>query len=205
MRKSRFAPSPALVVACIALAVSLGGVGYAAVSLPRGSVGTPQLKANAVTGAKVRKDTLTGLDVNEATLRGFLRTGAVAAENGTPVFMYPAPDSTEADLSETTITLSKRGRIFILGRVMTTLTCAGGPCSTVYALFVDGELASGSETPVFADVGEPAASERLTLFAVSPELAAGEHTVSVKSSTTHPFIDTLVPSSRNLVAIAVAG
>jgi len=173
MRKSRFAPSPGLVVACIALGVSLGGVGYAAVTLPRGSVGTPQLKANAVTGAKVKKDTLTGLDVNEATLKGFLRTGAVAAANGTPFFMYTAPDATEADLTETTIALSKRGRIFMLGRVMTSLTCAGGPCNTVYALFVDGELASGSETPVFADVGEPASSERLTLFAVSPELAAG--------------------------------
>jgi hypothetical protein len=35
----RLRPSPALVVASIALAVSLGGVGYAAVKLPRNSVG----------------------------------------------------------------------------------------------------------------------------------------------------------------------
>ena len=30
-------PSPAMVVACLALAISLGGVGYAAVKLPKNS------------------------------------------------------------------------------------------------------------------------------------------------------------------------
>lgn len=206
MRLKKLAPSPALVIACVALAISLGGVGYAAVTLPRGSVGTPQLKDNAVTGAKVKKDTLTGLDINEASLKGLLKTGAVAAENGSPAFMYPAPDATETDLTTTEITLAKRGRILALGRVMTSLTCtADGPCNTVYALFVDGELMSGSETPLFADVGAPATSERLTLLAVSPPLAAGEHAVTIKADTTHPFIASLVPSSRNLAAIAIGG
>ena len=40
----RHRPSPALVVACLALAITLGGTSYAAVTLPRNSVGTPQLK-----------------------------------------------------------------------------------------------------------------------------------------------------------------
>jgi hypothetical protein len=48
-------PSPALVVACLALAVALGGMGYAAATLPRGSVGTAQLKNASVTPAKVAK------------------------------------------------------------------------------------------------------------------------------------------------------
>jgi hypothetical protein len=48
MRGSAHRPSPALVVACLALAVSLSGVGYAATVLPRASVGTAQLKRNAV-------------------------------------------------------------------------------------------------------------------------------------------------------------
>lgn len=207
MRLKKLAPSPALVIACVALAISLGGVGYAAVTIPRASVGTPQLKDNAVTGAKVKKDTLTGLDINEASLKGLLKTGAVAAENGSPAFMYLAPAATEDDLPnlETTITLAKRGKIFALGRLMTSLTCSGGPCSTVFAIFIDGELASGSETPLSADVGAPAISERLTLFAVSPSLAAGEHTVTIKADTTHPFIASLTPSSRNIAAIAIGG
>jgi hypothetical protein len=74
----RLRPSPAMVVACIALSVALGGTSYAAIKLPKNSVGTkqlkknavigPKLKANAVTGAKVAGNSLTGADVNEATL-----------------------------------------------------------------------------------------------------------------------------------------
>lgn len=56
-------PSPALVVACIALIVALSGTSYAAVVLPRGSVGTVQLKANAVNSLKVRDGSLTLLDL----------------------------------------------------------------------------------------------------------------------------------------------
>jgi hypothetical protein len=55
MRKYRVRrPSPALVVACIALLVALGGTSYATVlNVPRNSVGTPQLQRNAVKAAKI--------------------------------------------------------------------------------------------------------------------------------------------------------
>src|SRR2546430_15129123 len=53
-------PSPAMVVACLALAISFGGTGYAALKLPRNSVGTKQLQKNAVTAAKIRNDAVTG-------------------------------------------------------------------------------------------------------------------------------------------------
>jgi hypothetical protein len=46
-------PSPALVVACLALGVSLSGLGYAATVLPRNSVGTVQLKNGAVKAKKI--------------------------------------------------------------------------------------------------------------------------------------------------------
>jgi hypothetical protein len=45
--------SPAMVVACTALAISLGGTSYAAINLPRNSVGTAQLKNNSVTSNKI--------------------------------------------------------------------------------------------------------------------------------------------------------
>jgi len=54
----RVRPSPAMVVACAALCVSLSGVGYAAIVLPANSVGTKHLKRNAVTSAKVKQYTL---------------------------------------------------------------------------------------------------------------------------------------------------
>ena len=51
------------------LAVGLlvaGGVGYAAVTLPGNSVGTKQLKNNAVTGAKVKNGSLGTADLSAA-------------------------------------------------------------------------------------------------------------------------------------------
>jgi hypothetical protein len=56
-------PSPAMVVACLALAISLSGAAFAvSTALPRNSVGTIQLKANAVNSAKVRNGTLRAAD-----------------------------------------------------------------------------------------------------------------------------------------------
>lgn len=54
-------PSPALVVACLALLVALSGASYAAITLPRNSVGTPQLKKNAVVSVKVKNRSLKAL------------------------------------------------------------------------------------------------------------------------------------------------
>jgi len=63
-------PSPAMLVACIALFVALGGTSYAAIKLPANSVGTKQIKKSAVTAAKVKNATLTGAKVKDATLTG---------------------------------------------------------------------------------------------------------------------------------------
>src|SRR5215211_726278 len=48
-------------LALLALFVALGGTSYAAVKLPRNSVGTPQLKNGAVTKKKISKATIRGL------------------------------------------------------------------------------------------------------------------------------------------------
>ena len=57
-------PSPALVVACVALFVALAGTGVAAVValVPNNSVGTAQLRNNAVVSAKVRDHSLAAKD-----------------------------------------------------------------------------------------------------------------------------------------------
>ncbi|MEX2646710.1 MAG: hypothetical protein WD249_10645 [Gaiellaceae bacterium] len=69
MRKLKL-PSPAMVVACIALAVALSGASYAAVKLPRNSVGTQHLKNGAVSTAKLK---------NGAVTAAKLRANAVGA------------------------------------------------------------------------------------------------------------------------------
>jgi hypothetical protein len=63
-------PPPALVIACVALALVLGDVGYATVNavVPRDSVGTPQIQSNAITSVKVRDFTLRGWDFKKGDL-----------------------------------------------------------------------------------------------------------------------------------------
>jgi hypothetical protein len=67
-RLRRYRPTPAMVVACIALAVAMAGTGYAATALPRNSVGAVQLKNNAVTAAKVKNGSLVRADFQPGQL-----------------------------------------------------------------------------------------------------------------------------------------
>ena len=78
-RLLRHRPSPAMVVACIALIVALGGTSVAAVNalapntvgpvqLKAGAVTNPKLRSNAVTGAKVRNRSLTPIDFAAGSL-----------------------------------------------------------------------------------------------------------------------------------------
>ena len=52
-------PSPAFVLALVALFVALGGTSYAALSIPANSVGSKQLKKNAVTTKKIKNGAVT--------------------------------------------------------------------------------------------------------------------------------------------------
>jgi hypothetical protein len=64
MRRLWRLPSPALVLAAAALVVSLGGTGVATISaVPRGSVGTAELKNGAVTTTKIRNGQVTSADL----------------------------------------------------------------------------------------------------------------------------------------------
>jgi hypothetical protein len=60
--------SPAMVVACVALVVALGGVSYAAGVLPKNSVGPTQLQKKAVTASKLRANSVDGAKVKDGSL-----------------------------------------------------------------------------------------------------------------------------------------
>jgi len=66
--RSHLRLSPATVIAMVALFVALAGTGYAATAVPNNSVGTKQLKANAVTSAKVLNGSLLGVDFKAGQL-----------------------------------------------------------------------------------------------------------------------------------------
>src|SRR3954471_14919513 len=76
-------PSPATAIALLALFVALGGTGYAALKLPTNSVGTAQLKNNAVTGAKVKNGSLLVGDFGGTLPSGATGPKGDAGANGT--------------------------------------------------------------------------------------------------------------------------
>lgn len=66
MKLSRIRPSPAMVVAVIALIAGVSGGAYAALS--KNSVGSKQLKKGAVKTVDIKNDAVTGKKVNESSL-----------------------------------------------------------------------------------------------------------------------------------------
>jgi hypothetical protein len=84
MRRRLRAPSPALVIALIALFVALGGTSLAAINaLPKNSVGTKQLKKNAVTSSKIKNKAVTAAKINTSGLTVPNATHATSADSAT--------------------------------------------------------------------------------------------------------------------------
>jgi hypothetical protein len=79
------------VTAGCALFIALGGTSYAALTLPRNSVGSGQLRKGAVTSAKVRDRSLTAADFKPGTLRAGER--GAAGERGRAAPQGPKRDT----------------------------------------------------------------------------------------------------------------
>lgn len=125
-------PSPALVISCIALFVALSGSSYAVIVLPKNSVGTKQLRNNAVKSTKIANNQVTGADVNEATLgevpsaasaglldgidsTGFLQNGAAVKQSTTLVDSSIETGSAQT-VVQVTITAPAAGFIHLSAR-----------------------------------------------------------------------------------------
>jgi hypothetical protein len=135
-------PSPAMVVACVALAVALGGTSYAAIKLPRNSVGTQQLRKNAVVATKlsarsVGPQKLQSNAVTTRTVKDNQLTGAKIVESS----LEKVPSAAAADKAAdaTTVggyavrrfasTVAPNGpgaTVLSLNGLVVTMTCPGG-------------------------------------------------------------------------------
>ena len=60
--------TPSLVISVIALVVALGGASYAALKIPKNSVGSKQLKKNSVTAKKIKKNAVTAAKLKASSV-----------------------------------------------------------------------------------------------------------------------------------------
>lgn len=111
-RLKRFRPSPAMIVAIVALVLSLGGTSYAAIVLPAGSVGTKQLKSNAVVGAKVKTGSLTIGDISPGSLSKTSRVAYTSSE-----YSVPVNAQTTESAATVSLTVPKAGFVLVQGWV----------------------------------------------------------------------------------------
>jgi hypothetical protein len=103
LRKSR--PSPAMVVAVIALVVALAGTAYAAQTINGGAI-----KKQTIGGGKLKKKTLTGFQINTGKL-GVVPAAQRASHTYWAVVNNPANpgNATLARASDATITTGEGG------------------------------------------------------------------------------------------------
>ena len=192
----RLRPSPAMVVACTALLFALTGAGYAAGVLGPNTVGTKQLKKNAVISTKVKNRSLLAVDFKAGQLpRGAQGVPGTPGTNGAPGAQGPpGPTFGVADTTGNVppavagsflvrtlnVTLPTTGNLLVMGRVRSTTTCGAGSCTAVYGLYVDGNPipASAARQPSAASTTSP--WDNVAVFGLAPNLAAGLHAVTMR-------------------------
>lgn len=189
MKTRRLRLTYANVISTLSLFLVLGGGAYAASTLPKNSVGTPQLKAAAVTPAKLSsaaKAALTGPvgatgargergERGEQGVRGLEGERGLTGERG-PIgpsegFVYGNPPSGAAQesMASRTVPLSQPGRLYVSGRARVGVVCGAGAVEV--GLYVDGTGVPGSAT-VFPSGGE----KDVSLFGMTAAaLPAGGH------------------------------
>ena len=178
-------------VALLSLFVALGGTTWAAVSLPASSVGTPQLKANAVTGGKVKNHSLTGPDILLSSL-GTVPSAARAVTADTATHATSADTATTAGTAYSTHFESALS----LPGTPTTVASLSLPAGS-YALsakaqvdtlsasdIVECDLVAGTNTDrSFVQGGATHQSQILTNNLVSQFAAAGQVQLSCEAIT----------------------
>ncbi|MEA2127532.1 MAG: hypothetical protein QOJ85_423 [Solirubrobacteraceae bacterium] len=165
MRRPR--PSYANVISSIALFVALGGTGYAVTKLPRNSVGTTQLKANAVTSGKIRKGAVQRSDLAPSVRPGSGSGGSRGPRGPEGPAGPPGPSET--------VQVAKAQAVAIP-------TGAGGTATLATVTLAPGSWVFNAQTRVVSDGGSDhvdcfittAVGERLGEGTVRIGNAAGE-------------------------------
>src|SRR5215212_9641465 len=143
-------PVPAMIIACVALVVALGGGSYAAGALPKKSVGTAQLQKKAVTAPKLRKDAVSAAKVKDGSLLAAdFKAGQLPAGPA-----GPKGDTGAAGIAQVTVRTSGYSEIPANSQKGATAHCqagelalGGGASSLVGVLTVDSYHDGAYEAP----------------------------------------------------------
>lgn len=193
---------PATVIALIALFVALGGTGYAALRLPKNSVGSAQLKKNAVTPGKVAKTTIRLFkgQRGEAGPQGpqgaqgvqgpqgiqgvqgvpgptFAAAGFSSTVGGTDPPASPDETSAQAQFFGThfDFTLPTAGKLYIRFFIPAWgMNCSAG--SGNYGLYLDGSPIPKTSLPL-SDNANPRVTDDV---AVTGNVASGAHSLEAR-------------------------
>jgi len=206
----RLRPSPAMVVACIALTFAMTGAGYAAGMLGPNTVGTKQLKKNAVISSKVKNRSLLAVDFkagqlprggqgpqgaqgppgpsnpNADTLNGYHANGLIRTALGAgPAFPNTVAlgscGTTETSVAQVSISAPGAGYVVVSGSVTARNTGAGGTVR-LHLFPSTGPLSSYVYASVGSGAGQ-AALHTLSSHWVYQVAGAGTFTVDLRGCT----------------------
>ena len=188
-------------VALLALVIALGGTSYAAVQLPKNSVGTKQLRTKAVTPAKLSQEVRTQLaaagvagpqgapgpkgdpgakgdtgEKGETGEKGDL--GPTSAGIG-GVNVSVTPTAGTPMTTTTTVTLPKPGKVLVLVMGSFSVQCTSS-CARQITVQIDGTTVPGAVGSVVANAGAEA-TQAIDIAGILPDVAAGTHTVTIAS------------------------
>lgn len=90
-------PSPALVVACLALFLALGGVSY---GFATGSIDSREIKNNSVSSADIRNNSIRTFDIRNNSIRGFDIRNSTIQGRDVALNTLTGADISEKDLAQ---------------------------------------------------------------------------------------------------------
>jgi hypothetical protein len=159
----------------IAVFIALGGGAYA-LSVPKRSVGSKQLRPGAVTTSKVRDRSLRAKDFKRGQLPAL--SGTRAGDMDPPV----APGTTIASAD---IETKADGQAFVLATVRDVfVTCGETACDAQWGVYVDDRPVRSTGLRLHGDPGASDGFSFYTLYGPTVPLPAGKHTVKLAFTTT---------------------
>jgi hypothetical protein len=209
MRKLNRRPSPAMIVALVALFVALGGTGYAVTALPKNSVGEKQIRKAAVTSQKIRANAVRSGDIANNTIIGRdVRAGALGPREIAESKLGTVPRASIAD------TFGGLTPQQLLARL--DLQCPAGTVAVYAACFEDSPRPAaswllavltcknaGRQLPTFADLmayyglSKPVPSGGELTSSTGPEGGQNVATVALSNTgTTVEYIDSAGNAER---------